>query len=164
MLNARTMNRQDGVFLLEALIGLLIFAIGVLGIVALQASAISAQSDAQYRIEAANMVDRMIGQISLNVDRSSATATATSLAAYAHHTTGDPGSCDYSGDASDNADVTAWVTRASSAAATRLPGTTTGMTQILVATGTFNRVTVSLCWQPTSDGPKRRHTVIAYIN
>jgi type IV pilus assembly protein PilV len=50
-------SRQRGGFLLEALIGILIFTLGVLGLVALQARAISYTSDAQYRGEAAYLAN-----------------------------------------------------------------------------------------------------------
>ena len=39
-------KRQRGVMLIEALIGILIFSIGILAIIMMQAQAISAQSDA----------------------------------------------------------------------------------------------------------------------
>ena len=44
---------QRGGFLLEALVGILIFTLGVLGLLALQGRAIGYSSDAQYRGEAA---------------------------------------------------------------------------------------------------------------
>ena len=50
-------HRQRGMFLLEALVGILIFSIGILALVAMQATAITAQADAQYRVEAANRPD-----------------------------------------------------------------------------------------------------------
>jgi len=40
---------QQGVFLIEALLGILIFSLGVLAMVALGTTAVSAQSDAQFR-------------------------------------------------------------------------------------------------------------------
>ena len=57
---------QKGVMLLEALIGILIFSLGVLGIVAMQATAIARLTDAKYRTEAAHLADRMIGTIWAN--------------------------------------------------------------------------------------------------
>ena len=44
---------QDGVMLLEALLGLLIFSLGVLALVAMQSVSISNVSNAKYRVEAA---------------------------------------------------------------------------------------------------------------
>jgi type IV pilus assembly protein PilV len=60
---ARSIHRQHGVLMLEALIGILIFSIGILALVAMQATALSQVSDAKYRSEAAFLADRMIGEI-----------------------------------------------------------------------------------------------------
>lgn len=66
---ART--RQHGGFLLEALVGILIFTLGVLGLLALQARAVTYTSDATYRAEAAflanDFVARMWGQSHANI-------------------------------------------------------------------------------------------------
>jgi len=59
-------SKQKGVMLLEALIGLLIFSIGILALVGMQATAISQVTDAKYRSEASNLADRMIGEIWAN--------------------------------------------------------------------------------------------------
>ena len=47
------MNKQSGVFLLEALVAILIFAFGALGMLAMSSAAISGQGDAQVRTDAA---------------------------------------------------------------------------------------------------------------
>jgi type IV pilus assembly protein PilV len=60
---AMSANRQAndrGFVLLDALIALLIFSFGMLGILALQASAIKFGSDAKYRTDAALLADRLI--------------------------------------------------------------------------------------------------------
>lgn len=49
---SRRLNAQAGVMLLEALLALLIFSIGILGLVALQARAIALSQDAQHRAQA----------------------------------------------------------------------------------------------------------------
>lgn len=54
---------QRGVVLLEALIAILIFSLGVLGIVGLQASMIKNTSDAKYRSEASYIAQQKIGQM-----------------------------------------------------------------------------------------------------
>jgi len=59
----RSLRKQHGALLLEALIGILIFSIGILALVAMQATAISQVTDARYRTEAANLADRFIGGI-----------------------------------------------------------------------------------------------------
>lgn len=54
---------QEGVFLLEALIGILIFTLGVLGLMALQGRAIGYTGDAQYRGEAAFLANGYIAKM-----------------------------------------------------------------------------------------------------
>lgn len=157
--------QQQGVMLLEAIIGLLIFAVGALAMLALQASAIAVQSDAQYRIEAANFAQRMLGEIVLNVDRTNNGTIAASLAAFAHQTVTSPtDNCSFSGGASNHAAVTAWATALHTTPATRLPGTTSSMLQITVDTATFNEVEITICWQGAEDKAKRRHVLRTYIN
>jgi type IV pilus modification protein PilV len=157
------MNKQRGVFLIEALIGILIFSIGILALVAIQASAISAQSDAQYRMEAAKRAEQITSQMWLNVDRTNPASIATSLNAFQHQPGGS--ACAFSGTASTNTFVTAWVTTLTSAG-TGLPGTTSAMQQIVVDTTStaYNKVTVTVCWKAVSDAVARRHTVVTFVN
>jgi type IV pilus assembly protein PilV len=54
---------QRGAFLLESLIGILIFSLGVLGIVGLQAQAIRFTNDAEYRAEAMYLANSLISQM-----------------------------------------------------------------------------------------------------
>lgn len=49
--------------LLEALIGILIFSLGILALVALQATAVQLTSDARYRTDATLLANRLIGQM-----------------------------------------------------------------------------------------------------
>ncbi|MES2106997.1 MAG: prepilin-type cleavage/methylation domain-containing protein [Pseudomonadota bacterium] len=57
---------QRGVVLLEALIAIFIFSVGILGIVGLQASMIKGTSDTKYRIEATTIAQQRISQIWLD--------------------------------------------------------------------------------------------------
>lgn len=61
--SARTRARRDqrGVMLIEALIAILIFSIGILGIVGLQASAVKQSTEARYRAEAAHLAQQLLG-------------------------------------------------------------------------------------------------------
>jgi type IV pilus modification protein PilV len=156
-----TRLKQKGVFLIEALMGILIFSLGILTLVAIQTAAISAQSGAQYRIEAANLANQMLSQIWLGIDRTNAATVQSSLAAFQHQPNGS--SCHFSGTASMNADVTSWVSTATSGT-TALPGATATMQQILVNTGNYNSVTLTLCWKAPLDAGPRKHTVSTYVN
>jgi type IV pilus assembly protein PilV len=155
--------RQRGVFLIEALLGILIFSLGILALIGMQAAAISAQSDARYRMEAANLTERMQNNIWLSVDRSSAANLATSLAAFSHKPGGS--NCAFTGTASGNATVTSWAS-AVQAASTGLPGSTAAMQQIVVDTssGAYNKVSITVCWQPPRAVTASRHTIVTFVN
>lgn len=57
---------QQGVVLLEALIAILIFSLGILGLVGLQAVMIKSSTDARFRSEASVIAQQRIGQIWAN--------------------------------------------------------------------------------------------------
>ena len=63
MLSVNTPGRQSGVMLLEALIAILVFSLGVLGLVSLQASTVQAGRDAQYRSQASTLAGDLVGQM-----------------------------------------------------------------------------------------------------
>jgi type IV pilus assembly protein PilV len=168
MLNTKTSGyaEQRGMMLLEALIAILIFSLGILGMVAINARAVQVASDAQYRTDAAKFVSEIAAEIALSVDRTSAATITNSLTPFAHMSSGN--NCALSGTASSNAIVTAWLARLS-AARTGLPGVIASGTQICVSTGAtdYNKVTITLRWQPPSDvpnSPARSHALITYIN
>ena len=54
---------QAGVMLLEALIAILIFSLGILSLVALQGTSIQLTSDAKYRTDASMLANKLIGQM-----------------------------------------------------------------------------------------------------
>jgi type IV pilus assembly protein PilV len=56
-----TRRRQRGVTLLDALIAIALLAFGMLGLVGLQARLLKAGTDAQLRITAAGLADRLLG-------------------------------------------------------------------------------------------------------
>lgn len=155
---------QSGMVLLEALIGILIFTIGVLGLIGLQASTISAAADAQYRGEAAQLAEQIISQVWLNTDRTSLATLQTSINTFRYNTTGS--NCAFSGGAADttNTVLSAWVTSVTSTAATRLPGTASGMLQVGVNTASNNLVSVTVCWQSPKDPLPRQHVIMANLS
>ena len=68
-------KQQSGVMLLEALIAILIFSLGVLGIVGLQASAVAATRDAKYRTDAGLLANELVGEM-MSGNRDGATLQA----------------------------------------------------------------------------------------
>lgn len=164
--------------MLEALIGIMIFFMGVLTMIALQASSIAIQADSQYRVEAGNLADQILGQINLNSRDNTGAVNPVVLATFAHQATGgvstcrlmatDPlatnDCCSFSGQASANPIVTTWVNAVSSDAATRLPGSTAARQQIVVNAGAANQVIVTVCWQGPKDARPRYQSIIGYIN
>jgi type IV pilus assembly protein PilV len=52
-LSLRTLNNQAGVLLIEVLVGMLVFMVGVLGLIGLQARSVTQSIDAQMRSQAA---------------------------------------------------------------------------------------------------------------
>ena len=59
----RGLRHQAGSMLLEAFIAILIFSMGILAIVGMQASAVKSSADAKYRSEASLLANELIGQM-----------------------------------------------------------------------------------------------------
>jgi len=162
--------RQSGMALLEALIGILIFSIGILALVAMQAASINAAADAQYRVEAVNAANQILGHMWMSVDRTSPATAQASLLAFEHQTTGAPNECNFTGAAGPSPAVTAWTnllnTGKADGSGTKplLPGSSAEMQQIDIDTGVSNRVTITVCWRAPGDTAPHRHTVVAYVN
>lgn len=57
------LRAQRGIVLIDAMVAIVIFSIGVLGMVALQAAAIKLSSDAKYRSDAAMAAEQVIAQM-----------------------------------------------------------------------------------------------------
>ncbi len=144
---------MHGMMLIEALLGILIFSVGILGLVGLQAASMRNATEARYRTEAAYLANQIVGR--MWIDRGIANAN---LANYVL--------------------TTATVCTASTATALQqwlcevertLPGITATVARptITVATDT---VTVTLRWKAATnstitDGSDiRRYVLIARIN
>jgi len=131
--------RQRGATLLEALIGILIFSIGILALVGMQALAIKHMSDAKYRSDAAFLANEIIGQMWVN---------RASLGTYAYVGAGAPPVA-----------IDAWVTSIQNA----LPGVTAAANlPIITVAGTT--VTVTVFWKLPGGADVHRHITMAYIN
>ena len=137
--SAKAGIRQRGATQLEALIGILIFSIGILALVGMQALAIKHMSDAKYRSDAAFFANEIIGQMWVN---------RGSLGSYAYGGTGTP-----------PAAIDGWVTSIRNG----LPGVTAAANlPIITVAGTT--VTVTVRWQLPGGADVHRHVTMAYIN
>ena len=164
---------QAGFFLIEAMVAILIFALGILGLVAMGGTAVSSQSDAQYRTEASSLADAIAGEVALGLDRTSEANKAASLLNFAHQANPAPSdvppACSFSGtpiNAGTAPGVATLLSRAANLGpGLGLPGATTANQQIFVdAPGNFNRIVITLCWKTASDSAWRRHTLVTYVN
>ena len=156
--------QQKGMLLIEVLVALLLFIVGILGLIKAMGITQKTMADTASRSEASTFSSDIVQRIRVSADRSSAANFQTSLESFRHlETTTSP--CVFSGTASTNVIVTAWVTDVLTGAG-HLPGSTATMQQILVdtsATG-FNKVTVTVCWKGPNDIQLRRNTFSAYVN
>jgi type IV pilus assembly protein PilV len=175
--NRRVFANQGGFMIIEALIAILIFSLGILGMIAMGGVAIGAQSDARYRTDATRLAENMANRIEVNVVRSNNVDRAVreaqlraSLGDFAHRPSGTACGA-FSGNESGNSLVTDWVDEVMTAGANApgLPGAVVGGQQIIVANTAagFNRVEITVCWKDpgTPAGtPMRRHTLVTFVN
>ena len=174
-LKVKSLNDQSGMMLLEALIAILIFSFGILGMVAINARAVQAATDSQTRADAARFASEIASLIALNVARDATNGvSAASLQTFEHQNTPalnpdeEPCKVAFTGAASTQAVVTQWVSSVTqSGRYGGLPGATASGLQILVNTNqaAFNSVTITMCWQPPGENLKpRHHVLVAHVN
>jgi len=138
----RIRNNQKGVTLLESLLGILLFSVGILAVVGMQAMAVRNVAESKYRMDASFLANQIIGEMWVN---------RTNLASYAY-TGGTP-----------PAVAATWVTHV----ANTLPGTTANPPSINIS---GNTVTITLRWQHPEEArmnpppPPHNHQVIASID
>lgn len=72
---------QQGVMLLEVLIALLIFSMGILALVGLQAAMVSNTTNAKYRADASYIAQQKIGEMWADSDNAQAYAVTTDVSA-----------------------------------------------------------------------------------
>lgn len=121
---------QSGVMMLEGLIAILIFSLGILAIVGLQAESVRNSSEAKYRADASFLVNQLIGRM---------WADRNNLASYQHRPTG--AVCAPGGSASGYAQMIDWLDNVNN----YLPQATETMQSVSVDAATGD-VTVRICW------------------
>lgn len=75
-------SRQRGIALIEALVGILIFAFGIIGLVGLQVAMTRAQGNAKFRADAAYLGNQVIGQMWADRTNLNSYNTSGSCASY----------------------------------------------------------------------------------
>ena len=163
-----TAHSQHGSFLIEALVGILVFSLGVLAMVSLGTTAISAQSDAQYRTEAASLANEMASELSLRANRIPQATAADTIAAlnasllpFEHNVGGGVVTCPFTANPSAQTLVTDWVTKVTAA----LPGVIARGLQVDTTTlAAFSGIRITVCWQGPTDKAVRSYTLVTYIN
>lgn len=133
-------RQQQGSVLLEALIAILIFSMGILAIVGLQATAIRSVADSQYRLEASFLANRIVADMWADV---------TNVPNFAYPGGSAPA-------------LTAWADDVTAL----LPGAAGAPPTIEIAGDATNgyTVTVTLFWQAPGDSSRHNLTTMAYIN
>lgn len=139
---ARRMPRlQQGVMLIEALVAILLFALGIVAVMGLQANSIAQQTQAKYRIDASYLANQIIGK--MWVDQ----GAGANLSAYAT-----PG---YSGRSQWDNVVSA-----------TLPNGAATIGVVLAPAGGAggNLVTVTVTWKVPEDPATHQYVAVANIN
>jgi type IV pilus assembly protein PilV len=128
---ARNRTRSRGFTLVEVLVAILVFSLGVLGLVRLQAAAVKMSTDARQRAEATFLADQLLARMLI-----SDPATAAS---FAHRAAGGA-ACAPTGANSSNALVIDWLAQVSATFPRAVPEA-----QQVIVNGTD--VTVRVCWR-----------------
>jgi type IV pilus assembly protein PilV len=146
--------QQQGSFLLEALVAILIFSMGVLAIVGMQTAAIKNSSESKYRSDANLLANQLIGQMWVS-DRTGSTLQTNFQG----------------GAGTDGAMYTAWLGTTTSplegTVRKILPGiTSTANLPTVAVVPASGVVTVDVYWRSPNEAvgaPAHRHTVVAQI-
>ena len=138
-MNIKPASQQKGIMLLEALVGILIFSIGILAMLGMQAVGIRNTMDSKYRSEAAYLANEIVGQ--MWVDRSN-------IASYDDAGAG-------------NARRTAWNTRVASLMPQDPANPSTTAPTISIS---GRQATVTVRWKPPGETTISQFVMVAQIN
>ena len=138
-MNIKPASQQKGVMLLEALVGILIFSIGILAMLGMQAVGIRNTIDSKYRSEAAYLANEIVGQ--MWVDRAN---IAT-----------------YDDTATANARRTAWNSEVTSLLPQDPANPTSTAPQITIS---GRQATVVVRWKRPGESTVSQYIMIAQIN
>ncbi len=146
---------QRGSVLLEALISVLVFSLGILALVSMQTAAARSTIDAKYRADAAFLANQIIGSI-----WGEALGNRADYVNGGDATQAGAAACPAGGAAARSPEALAWLGQV----ARLLPEATANRQQITINN---DNVTVRVCWLDRSDnagGAYHNHVVSAQIN
>ncbi len=148
-----TPPRQKGLMLIEALVAILIFSMGVIAMMGLQAASVKLSSDAKYRSDANLLANELIGQMWAS-DRTPATLI-----------TNFQGGAGANGAIYNNwvADVAAALPGVNGVAANQPIVTVTQVPPTPPATSTSDQVTITIFWKSPNE-PASTGTICGVLN
>lgn len=146
---------QAGAMLVEGLLAILVFSIGVLALVALQAVSIRQSGEARTRTEASMLANQLLGQMWAAQAQGSGEVHAR-LAAYEHHP--DSVVCEEGEAPSSEQAVIDWLNDVTAI----LPGAMSTHQRITV--NDKNEVQVTLCWQSLPEATWHQYQVTSLIS
>jgi type IV pilus assembly protein PilV len=141
--------------LLEAMIAILIFSMGILAIVGLQSTAIRASSEAKYRSDACLLANQLIGQMWVS-DRTSSTLQA-------NFSSNSAGAAYVAWKGSGSPPAAGSVLAVLPGAAANPPVVSFQTVTNATSATTSSLVTITLFWQPPGSAHVNRYRVIAQI-
>lgn len=138
----KTQRQQTGVMLLEVMIGMLLFLIGILGVMGLQAVSMKNTVDAKYRTEATYLANQIVARM---------WADPSNLASYAI-----PAESECPDPPTNDAER--WICAVKEA----LPGASGLLAPTIVLNG--GTVTITIQWRKNANESVHNHTVVTYIS
>lgn len=136
-------KKEKGFSILEGLMAILIFSLGILAVIGLQAASVRAVTDSRYRVEATFLANKLISEMWVNYDRN---AVVPSLRASVQ-----PGGAFYD----------TWLAEVEAA----LPGAQSNPPVLTIVAGNDNSsiVTVQLFWKAPSETNVHNYTLNTQI-
>jgi type IV pilus assembly protein PilV len=142
-------SHQQGMSLLEGLLAVLIFSVGILALVALQGTSVRATTEAKMRADASFYASQLVARMWTD---------ALNLTNYSYNT-GNPGdpNCAFTAGGGNHAAVVTWAADVQAA----LPG---AIAQVIVTNDALvtNLIAITICWPSGTE--TRRFQTVTQIN
>ena len=146
-------QRQSGVSLLESLLGILIFSVGILALVALQSISVKATTESKFRADAGFLASQLIAQMWTDPN-------AAKQGQFALNEAG--ADCVFSGGA-----ATTLTNKWQADVLAALPGSTATSIQVrnpINPASSQGLVTINICWLPPGADGWRQFSTVTHVN